>query len=194
MSNEFVIKKRPKDSEAIIFSGKQEIAKIKKHEGFSFKLIRYKDKQEWVLSNFVDGQRRPFSYTVRKAIYNSSRNETGEIHPGEEVFVVREQLFKRKGKFYMLASHPEGKSWIDYVNSSTRYISRLDNFPYPNLSDVDHGHYTLRHKIKRFRGTSVGEASGLGQDEGGHRVRLDSELGDIGLFIATISYLLYASG
>ena len=147
-----------------------------------------------MLSNFVDGQRRPFSYAVRKAINNSSRHETGEIHPGEEVFVVREQLFKHKGKFYMLASHPEGKSWIDYVNSSTRYISRLDNFPYPNLSDVDHGHYTLRHKIKRFRGTSVGEASGLGQDEGGHRVRLDNKLADIGLFIATISYLLYASG
>jgi hypothetical protein len=54
MSYEFVIKKRPKDSEAIIFSGKQEIAKIKKHEGFSFKLIRYKDKQEWTLSNIVD--------------------------------------------------------------------------------------------------------------------------------------------
>jgi hypothetical protein len=29
MSYEFVIKKRPKDSEAIIFSGKHEIAKIK---------------------------------------------------------------------------------------------------------------------------------------------------------------------
>jgi hypothetical protein len=194
MSSEYVIKKRPKHSEAIIFSEKQEIAKIKKHEGFSFKLIRYKDKQEWVLSNIVDGQRRPFSYAVRKAMNNSSRHETSEIHPGQEVFVVREQLFKHKGEFYMLASHPEGKSWIDYVNSSTRYISRLDNFPYPNLSDVDHGHYTLRHKIKRFRGTSVGEASGLGQHEGGHRVRLDNELADIGLFIAAISYLLYASG
>jgi hypothetical protein len=193
MSYEFVIKKRPKDSEAIIFSEKQEIAKIKKHEGFSFKLIRYKDKQEWILSNIVDGERRPFSYAVRKAMSNSSRHETGEIRTGEEVFVVREQLFKHKGKFYMLASHPEGKSWIDYVNSSIRYISRLDNFPYANLSDVDHGHYTLRHKIKRFRGTSVGEASGFAQ-EGGHRVRLDKELADIGLFIATISYLLYASG
>jgi hypothetical protein len=194
MSSEFVIKKRPRDSGAIIFSGKQEIAKIKKHEGFSFKLIRYKDKQVWILTNIVDGQRRPFSYAVRKAINNSSRHERGEIHGGEEVFVVREQLFKYKGKFYMLASHPEGKSWIDYVNSSTRYISRLDNFAYTNLSDVDHGHYTLRHKIKRLRGTSVGEASGLGQHEGGHRVRLDNELADIGLFIATISYLLYASG
>ena len=104
MSYEFVIRKRPKNSEAIIFSGKEEIAKIKKNKGFSFKLIRYKDKQEWVLSNIVDGQRRPFSYAVRKAINNSSCHETGEIHPGEEVFVVREQLFKHKGKFYMTSS------------------------------------------------------------------------------------------
>src|ERR1051325_7235579 len=190
MSSQFVIKKKPKESEAIIFSDDQVIAKIEKHDDFSFKLIRCSDKKEWALSNIVDGQRRPFSYTVRTVDYDKSN----ENNLGQQVFVVREQLFEHRGKIYMLASHPEGKTWIDYVNSSTRYISRLDNFPYPNLSDVDHGHYTLRHKIKRFRGTSVGEASGFGQHEGGHRVRLDNELADIGLFIATISYLLYASG
>jgi hypothetical protein len=142
----------------------------------------------------VDGERRPFSYAVRKAINDTSSHGRNESESGEEVFIVREQLFKHKGKFYMLASHPEGKSWKDYIRSSTRYISRLDNFPYSNLSDVDHGHYTLRHKIKRLRGISVGEAEGLGQEEGGHRVRLDKELEHIGLFIATVSYLLYASG
>ncbi|HEY7227773.1 MAG TPA: hypothetical protein VH481_06580 [Nitrososphaeraceae archaeon] len=194
MSSEFVIKRRPKESEAIIFLGKDKIAKIKKHEGFTFRLISYKDKQEWVLSNLVHGQRRPFSYSVLKAIQKTSSDGRKEIQAGEEVFVVREQLFKHNGKFYMLASHPEGKSWMDYVNSSTRYVSRLDSFPYSNLSDIDHEHYKLRHKIKRFRGKSVGEAAGLGQDEGGHRLRLDNELADIGLFIAAISYLLYASG
>jgi hypothetical protein len=142
----------------------------------------------------VDGQRRPFSYAVRNSIKNNTTREMNIPHGGEDVFTVREQLFQHKGKFYMLASHPEGKSWKDYINSSTRYVSRLDNFPYSNLADVDHGHYTLRHKIKRLRGTSVGEAKGLGQEEGGHRVRLDKELEDIGLFIAAISYLLYASG
>ena len=187
MCSEFVVKKKPKESEAIIFLGKGEIAKIKKHEDFTFKLISHKDKQEWVLSNIVDGQRRPFSYVVRKARKNDS-----DPHEGQEVFVVREQLFKHKGKFYMLASHPEGKSWKDYIHSSTRYVSRLDNFPYSNLADVDHGHYTLRHKIKRLRGIPVGEAEGLGQEETGHRVRLGKELEDIGLFIAAISYLLYA--
>ena len=62
------------------------------------------------------------------------------------------------------------------------------------MSEVDYHHYTLQDKIKRFRGKSVGEASGLGIEERGHRVRLDSELEEIGLFIAVISYLLYASG
>ena len=188
MSSEFVVKKKPEKSEAIIFLGKGEIARIKKHEDFTFKLISHKDKQEWVLSNIVDGQRRPFSYVVRKAINNDSNPQEGQ-----EVFIIREQLFKHKGKFYMLASHPEGKSWKDYIHSSTRYVSRLENFPYSDLADVDHEHYTLRHKIKRLRGISVGEAEGLGQEEEGHRVRLDKELEDIGLFIAAISYLLYAS-
>ena len=62
------------------------------------------------------------------------------------------------------------------------------------LSEVDYHHYTLRDKIKRFRGKAVREASGLGIEERDHRVRLDSELEDVGLFIASISYLLYASG
>lgn len=194
MSSEFVIKKSPKESEAIIYLGKDRIAKIEKNEGFTFKLITYKDKQEWVLSNLVHGQRRPFSYAVLRTIQKIPDDGGKEIQTGQEVFVVREQLFKHNGKFYMLASHPEGKSWEDYVNSSTRYVSRLDSFPYSNLSDIDHEHYKLRHKIKRFRGTPVGEATGLAQDEGGHHLRLDNELDEIGLFIAAISYLLYASG
>ena len=194
MSSEFVIKKSPKESEAIIYLGKDRIAKIEKNEGFTFKLITYKDKQEWVLSNLVHGQRRPFSYAVLRTIQKIPDDRGKEIQTGQEVFVVREQLFKHNGKFYMLASHPEGKSWEDYVNSSTRYVSRLDSFPYSNLSDIDHEHYKLRHKIKRFRGTPVGEATGLAQDEGGHHLRLDNELDEIGLFIAAISYLLYASG
>jgi hypothetical protein len=194
MSSEFIIKKRPRGLETIIYSGKKEIAKIKKHEPFNFKLISSTDNHEWILSNLVDGERRPFSYVVLAVIKKSSRNETGKSDTSQEIFVVREQLFKHKGKFYMLGSHPEGKSWLDYVNSTTRYISRLDNFPYQNLSDVDHDHYVLRHKIKRLRGTPVGEASGLAQHQEGHRVILEKELDGIGLFIAAISYLLYAAG
>ena len=107
---------------------------------------------------------------------------------------MRDQLFEHDGKFYMIANHPEDKVWSEYVNSPVRYIGRLNNFPYSKLSEVDHQHYTLRDKIKRLRGTPVGEASGLGTENRGHRVKLNSELDEIGLFIAAISYLLYASG
>ena len=192
MSSEFVIKKGPKQWEAKIFSGKEEIAEIKKGEGLSFKLVRPKDNIEWVLANLVHGEHRPFSFSVRKAGKKSTSPYTDSNDLGDEIFVVHDQLFKHNGKFYMLASHPEDKSWNEYVNSSIRYICRLNDFPYSELSEVDYHHYTLRDKIKRFRGKAVGEASGLGIEERGHRVRLDSELEDVGLFIAAISYLLYA--
>lgn len=192
MSTEYTVKKSPNELEALIFQGDKEIAKIEQKENLSFRLVSFKDKQEWSLSNIVDGQRRPFSYTVRK----TGKSTHGKIDRDriKEVFIVKEQLFKYKGRFYMLASQPEGKSWTGYVKSSTRNISRLDNFPYRDLSDVDQEDYTLRHKIKWFRGASVGDARGFGQEERGHRVRLDKELADIGLFITAISYLLYASG
>lgn len=185
--SEFVIRKGPKQWEAKIFSDKVEIAEIKKGEGLSFRLINHKDKNEWVLTNMVHGERRRFSFSVHK---NGRKNHT----LSEPIFVMRDQLFEHDAKIYMIANHPEGKVWSEYVNSPVRYISRLNNFPYSKLSEVDHQHYTLRHKIKRFRGTPVGEASGLGTEDQGHRVKLDSELEDIGLFIAAISYLLYASG
>ena len=176
------------------YSMQQLIDFVKKAEKGGFESTLTSDHfHPWSHTN-GHGQRRPFSYAVLKTVQKTPDDGGKEIQTGQEVFVVREQLFKHNGKFYMLASHPEGKSWTDYVNSSTRYVSRLDSFPYSNLSDIDHEHYKLRHKIKRFRGTPVGEATGLGQDEGGHRLRLDNELADIGLFIAAISYLLYASG
>ena len=194
LSSEFVIKKGSKQWEAKIFSGKEEIAEIKKGEGLSFRLISHKDEREWLLTNMVHGEHRPFSFSVRKSKKKTHGQYSDDNDLGEEMFVIRDHLFKHNGKFYMLANHPEDKPWSEYVNSSVRYIGRLDNFPYSELSEVDHQHYTLRDKIKRFRGIPVGEASGLGSEERGHRVRLDDELEDVGLFIAAISYLLYASG
>ena len=87
----------------------------------------------------------------------------------------------------MLTNHPEGKHWNEYL-SGPRHISRLDNFPYTELAELDHH---IHHKLRRFRGIPVGEASGLGID--GHHVRVDKELEDIGLLIAASSYLLYAT-
>ncbi|MGB8574439.1 MAG: hypothetical protein WCD19_08300 [Nitrososphaeraceae archaeon] len=47
-------------------------------------------------------QRRPFSYTVRTV----DPAKSSETSSGQQVLVVREQLFQYKGKIYMLASHP----------------------------------------------------------------------------------------
>lgn len=193
MSSEFVIKKEPKGSVAKIFLGKEEIAEIKQGDDFSFKLTKPKDKMEWIVTNFVHGEHRPFSFSVRKLEKKTTDQVTNRDFT-EEIFVVRDQLFKHAGKFYMLASHPEDKSWSEYVHSSIKYICRLDDFPYSDLSEVDYHHHTLQDKIKRFRGKSVGQASGLAIEEHGHSVKLDSELDDIALFIAVISYLIYASG
>src|SRR5919109_2744079 len=154
MPTEYVIKKRPKESKARIFENDNQIAVIEKNDGFGFRLTRHKDKMNWILSNVVDGERRPFSYAVQEV----DSAESGKTSAGRVVLVVRDQLFEHEGKIYMLANHPEGKAWMDYVHSKIRYISRLDNFPYRKLSEIDHDHYKFRHKIKRFRGTPVGQA------------------------------------
>lgn len=188
---EFVVKKEPEQGGARIFSGGKEVAEIKKDDRGT-RLVNPKDRLEWKLSNKVDGEYAPFSYSVRKS---KNTPDTGDRDDAskDEVFVVRDQLFKHKGSFYMLANFPEGKPWTEHARSHVRYISRLDGFPYPDLSKVDYQDRDLRDKTKRLRGVAVGEASGLGIEEGGHHVRLDSELDDVGLFVAAISYLIYAS-
>ena len=87
----------------------------------------------------------------------------------------------------MLTNHPEGKHWNEYV-SGIRYISRLDNFPYSDLREIDHH---VKHELLRFRGVSVGEVSGLGIQ--GHHVKLGKELEVIGLQLAASSYLIYST-
>ena len=205
MSSEFTIKKRgPTQWDARIFSENgEEVAEIIKGEGFDFKLISQKDNREWVLTNKIDGQHRRFSFSVREV----QKKEKEEVNAGESrrkgegkgernpLLIIHDNIFVHNGKFYMLANHPEGKSWHNYVNSPVRYISRLENFPYSNVSEMDENkhHQNLRDKLKRFRGVPVGEASGLGATPEGHRVKVNDELDDIGLFLAATSYLLYAS-
>ncbi|MGC1929312.1 MAG: hypothetical protein WA667_10090 [Candidatus Nitrosopolaris sp.] len=179
MNSEYVIK-GAKPWESKIFSDDEEIAEIKKGDGASFKLIS-KDGRQWTITNRVHGEIRPFSLTVLQ-------DQNVDKEANKEVFTVREHLFKYRDKFYMLTNHPEGRPWHEYL-SGPRYISRLDNFPYSDLAEVDHH---IRHRLKRFRGVQVGEASGLGIY--GHRVKLDKELEDIGLLIAACSYLLYSTG
>jgi hypothetical protein len=153
-----------------------------------------------VLTNKIDGQHRRFSFSVREAEKKElkageRRGKEGGGEEGNPLLIIHDNIFMHNGKFYMLANHPEGKSWHNHVNSPVRYISRLDNFPYSNISDLDENkhHQNLRHKLKRFRGVPVGEASGLGTTPEGHHVKVNDELNDIGLFLAAVSYLIYAS-
>ena len=193
MTSEFTIKKGPTQWEAKIFSENgKEVAEIKKRgEESEFRLLSKNDNREWVLTNKIDGEHRRFSFSIREV---EKQQEQGQREK-DALLTVRDNIFKHNGMFYMLANHPEGKSWHNYVNNPVRYISRLDNFPYSDVSEMDENkhHQNLRHKIKRFRGVPVGEASGLGTTPEGHRVKVNDELDDIGLFLATTSYLMYAS-
>jgi hypothetical protein len=193
LTSEFTIKKGPTQWEAKIFSENgKEVAEIKKRgEQSEFRLLSKNDNREWVLTNKIDGEHRRFSFSIREV---EKQQEQGQREK-DVLLTVRDNIFKHNGMFYMLANHPEGKSWHNYVNNPVRYISRLDNFPYSDVSEMDENkrHQNLRHKIKRFRGVPVGEASGLGTTPEGHHVKVNDELDDIGLFLAATSYLMYAS-
>ena len=190
MTSRFTVKKGPTQWEARIFSEdgrEEEVAEIKKGVGPEFRMHSKKDNREWVLSNRIDGEHMRFSFSVREV----KNEEKGESPP--PLLMIRDNIFRHNGKFYMLANHPEGKSWQNYVNNPVRYISRLDNFPDQSEMDKNKHHQHLRQKVKRFRGVPVGEASGLGAAPEGHSVVVNDELDDIGLFIAATSYLMYAT-
>ena len=201
--DEYVIKKYAAPLEAKIFQDGKEIAEIKKSDDFSFKLTN-QDGKEWILINKVHGQRRPFSLSVRNAGARESSNshqhhphhqssERDDSHHKHDVLTIKNHVFKHRGKFYMLTNHPSGNAPRSYI-SGPRYISRLDNFPHSELAEVEkHDSHGGSHRVKRFRGVPVGEASGLGISEAGHRVKVGEELQDIGLFLAASSYLIYAS-
>jgi hypothetical protein len=175
--------KGPKPWEARVYleEGGEEIAKIKKAEDQkSFKLLA-KDGREWILTKSIRGKFRPFSISVIEQGKDNDKDD-------REVLTIIEHIFKHGDSFYMLTNHPEGKHWDEYL-SGPRYISRLDDFPYSDMHELD---YHIKHKLRRFRGIPVGEASGLGIQDG-HRVRINDELKDISLPLAVSSYLLYST-
>jgi len=194
LTSEFIVKKGPRQWDAKIFSedGKEiaEIEKGEEQQQLEFRLFSKKDSHEWALTNKIDGEHKRFSFSIKEI-----ENQEGGRREKDALLTVRDNIFEHNGNFYMLANYPEGKSWHNHINSPVRYISRLDNFPYSDVSEMDENkhHQNLRQKLKRFRGVSVGEASGLGVNPEGHHVKVNDELDDIGLFLAAISYLIYAS-
>jgi hypothetical protein len=181
LDSEYVIS-GPNRWEANIFLDGEQVAKIRKGKDLTLKLVDNRDGHEWILTNKVHGQIRPFSVSIVEEEHKGKEEGSGEL------FTIREHVFKHKDKFYMLTNHPEGRPWHDYLGG-TRYICRLDNFPYKDLKEIDN---LTKHKLRRFRGVPVGEATGLGVHDG-HRVKINKELGDIGLFIAASSYLIYST-
>ena len=193
MNNELIVKRDgPKPWDAKVFdSNGEEVARIIKGEGLTLKL-HTNSGDEWLISNNVNGRARAFS---RSFLKSNKDDNTIMTSPDARIntLTILDNIFKHNGKFYMLANHPEGKKWQDHVSSAKRYISRLDNFPYSDLAEVERHDQSLRQKLKRYRGVPVGEASGLGKSEQGHRVIVNKELGDIALPLAVASYLMYSS-
>ncbi len=178
MTSEYLVKTGSKPFEAKIFSINKEVGDLKMKDNFTFRLTSM-DGREWNLNNKVHGEVRPFSINVTEA--------KGDIK-GKVVLTIREHLFKYNNKFYMLTNHPEGKLWKENLKGP-KYISRLDNFPFSEIKEID---LSTRQKLRRlFRGVHVGEISGLGIY--GHRVKVKDELSEIGLILATCSYLLYST-
>lgn len=180
MESEYLIK-GSKPGFAEVFLDNKKIAIIKNAENANFKLVKT-DAHEWLITRKVHGEILPFSISI------IDQNKGDKEFVDQQVFTVREHLFKNNNNFYMFTNHPEGRHWNEYL-SGPRHISRLDNFPYTDLKQMDHH---IKHKLKRYRGVSVGEASGLGIRE--HRVKIQKDLSEIGLFVAVSSYLLYSMG
>ena len=70
-----------------------------------------------MLTNKIDGDHRRFSFSVREAEKKDAKAEERIGREDNALLTVRDNIFMHKGKFYMLANHPEGKSWHNYVNS-----------------------------------------------------------------------------
>lgn len=123
----------------------------------------------------VDRAISPFSTTIYEG-------------DGKILLRIKSGVFSYIGKIYLFKSLPEGKSMKGHLSRS-KYICRLDNFPYHDVDEIDR---ETRERLNRYRGVDVGRLSGLGKL--GHKVTIDEELREIGLPLAAASYLLYSTG
>ena len=180
MVADYVVKKTGNPSRTRIYIDEEEVAEIRTREDLTY-LLSAKNGDEWTLNARVHGEIRPFSMAVNQ----SKAQGTRDLTSGRTVLIIRDQLFLHNGKFYTLASAPEGRPLKEFLLGK-RYICRLDNFPFSDLTEIDH---ETMSRLKRFRGAAVGELEGLGKE--GHRVHLSDELEDIGLPLAASCYLLY---
>lgn len=179
---DYIVKETGNPWRARIYIDEEEVAEIRVREDLTY-VLTAKNGNEWTLNARVHGEIRPFSMIVNHSI----AHDTGVAASGTTVLTIRDHLFLHNGKFYMLASTPEGRPLRDFLLGK-RYICRLDSFPFADLTEIDRE--TLS-RLRKFRGTPVGELEGLGRK--GHRVHLPAELEDISLPLAASCYLLYSA-
>jgi hypothetical protein len=181
VATEYVVKRTGDFWQADVISDGKKVGELTKGDGLNFQ-VKVKDaKQGFLLDPRVDGKIRPFSM-VAYEITNPDGKEK------RMVLKILNNLFLHQGAMYALGNLPEGRTARDHVFGS-RFISRMDNFPFKSLEDVD---LATHARLKKHRGIKVGEMSGLGVS--GHKVTLEPELQDIGIPLATSSYLIYSSG
>jgi hypothetical protein len=166
---------------AVVLSNGKEKGTLRKNGTGSFSLDEI-PKNSWVLKTKVDGEVRPFSI----ACYRSFDDKPNVEAPFLE---IKDHVFSQKENMYSIGEAlPEGQPPKTYL-SGPKYLTRLVNFPYSSIHDLDH---ETKHWMKRHRGVAVGEFSGLGAKT--FRLKLyNDELADVSLQLAAAIYLLYST-
>jgi hypothetical protein len=179
LETEYVVQRTGHPWEARVISSGRQVAEIRKGEGADF-ILDVAANGVWTLSPRVHGEIRPFSMKATRSHGGGGTDSMSEL-------TVRDNIFLHDGKCYMLTNAAEGRPLKQFL-SGAKYICRLENFSVSDLEDVDH---VTRSTLRKYRGKAVGELKGIGNK--GHVVKLSEELADVGLLLAAVSYLLYAS-
>jgi hypothetical protein len=173
-----------KRKDAVVFAEGGEVAGIRRSSsGSTYDMVTSDGTKRWVLDPHVDGEVRPFSISIRRV----APVVTTGPEPDPIELVVRNNLFRYQGRYYMMSGIPEGRSLGEFLLGK-KYICRMDSLAFDDIGRVDQGTWT---SLRRFRGTVVGELEGTGPT--GHQVSLSGELRPIGLLIAAASYVLYST-
>lgn len=178
VTSEYTVKRTGAFWEADVSLGAEKIAAIRKAGDYKFSVQMTNGGEGFLLDPRINGKIKPFSITAYE----------GQSTEGKIVLKIRNSLFSHHGQMYIMKNVPEGRLPKDHALGK-KYICRLVNFPFTNPDDVD---VHTSERLGRHRGVDVGEMSGLGLV--GHKVKLESELEDIGVPLSSASYLLYASG
>lgn len=172
----YAVKRTGKTSDAVVSQGGRKVATLRSEGDLLFRL-ESTAAQAWELNPRVHGEIRPFSMAV-----------TASDSSDEPVLTIRNRVFFHNGRAYILTAIPADVHPAEHALGK-RHISRLDNFPFSRLEDVD---LQTWGRLRRHRGVSVGTIEGLGVDE--FRVALSQELEDVGIPLSATSYLLYSTG